>query len=186
MLCGARRCPRAMIIHTGWRVSAPRRVPPCMRCACRHPGRLRLSSLSMLLSASPFPKATARFFLLTVSLAAVVAMAGKTELPHRDRALKGRQERMVVAGKNQNNAATSGTRYVTRRSLVHDVITLSSRLFLNRVDVATLLPWSFTDFLLSLSFPFAHLATWFCCGFIFFICCTVILRRHDTGDQGRF
>lgn len=36
---------------------------------------------------------------------------------------------MVVAGKNQNNAATSGTRYVTRRSLAHDVIALSGRLF---------------------------------------------------------
>lgn len=126
-----------------YRVACLRPSPPCMRCACRHPGRLRTpDSLSMLLSSSssPFPKATARFFLLSASLAAVVAMADKTELPHRDRALKGRQERMVVAGKNQNNAATSRTRYVTRRSLAHDVITLSSRLFLNRVDVATLLP----------------------------------------------
>lgn len=70
-------------------------------------------------------------------------MAHKTELPHRDRALKGRQERMVVAGKNQNNAETSGTRYVTRRSLAHDVITLSSRLFLKRVHVATLLTMKF-------------------------------------------
>lgn len=37
--------------------------------------------------------------LVSVSLAAADSMADKTQLPSRDRALKGREEKVVVAGK---------------------------------------------------------------------------------------
>ncbi|XP_010782840.1 mitochondrial peptide methionine sulfoxide reductase isoform X1 [Notothenia coriiceps] len=46
---------------------------------------------------------TVWFLLLSVSLAATDSMADKTQLPSRDRCLKGREEKMVVADKHAVN-----------------------------------------------------------------------------------
>lgn len=88
-----------------YRLACPRPSPraavhaPCMQASRKTPAQLSMLASSL----PPSSEVAARFLLLSVSLAAVDAMSYKTELPHRDRALKGRQERMVVAGKKNKN-----------------------------------------------------------------------------------
>ncbi|XP_034087571.1 mitochondrial peptide methionine sulfoxide reductase isoform X2 [Gymnodraco acuticeps] len=55
------------------------------------------------LAFSQFFSQTVWFLLLSVSLAATDSMADKTQLPSRDRCLKGREEKMVVAGLTGHN-----------------------------------------------------------------------------------
>lgn len=122
-----------------YRVACPRPSPrAAVHAPCIQASRKATAQLSMLLFSPPSSKVTVRFFLLSGWLTTVDAMSYKTELPHRDRALKGRQEGMVVAGKNRNTAATSGNRYVARHPLAQNAITFGGRLFVNGVDKATL------------------------------------------------
>ncbi|XP_039641930.1 peptide methionine sulfoxide reductase MsrA 1 isoform X2 [Perca fluviatilis] len=69
----------------------------------RHPGRLchfhSCSKKTVLLSLTSMSQTqTVWLLLVSVSLAAADSMADKTQLPTRDRALKGREEKMVVTG----------------------------------------------------------------------------------------
>ncbi|XP_039641931.1 peptide methionine sulfoxide reductase MsrA isoform X3 [Perca fluviatilis] len=74
----------------------------------RHPGRLchfhSCSKKTVLLSLTSMSQTqTVWLLLVSVSLAAADSMADKTQLPTRDRALKGREEKMVVTDKHAVN-----------------------------------------------------------------------------------